>query len=102
MDIPKKRSCNHEENRCKVCGPCGRKICLGTKNIVFYEISESCEKLIQSFISDKFSLAEPKYHKSICTTCRITITEHERQVFRRPLPKMPQYEIMQLPIKTRQ
>lgn len=41
----------HEENREKICMPCGQKIACGkTNNVKRFRISESCEKLIKIFI----------------------------------------------------
>ena len=99
MSIPKNRACDHEENRKKICATCGRKIILGTKKIYFFQISDKMKDLIKDLTNKNFELDDPKYPTSICTTCRLTFTEYSRNNYSRPLPKMPMYELMILPIK---
>ncbi|KAJ8683890.1 hypothetical protein QAD02_019682 [Eretmocerus hayati] len=85
--------CSHEENRAKVCGPCGKKIVLG-KMRAATRISGAHETLIRKLISDDFNLLDSKFPLSICTTCRLTIIEHSQNRTSRPLPQMPNYQDM--------
>ena len=88
-----KKFCNHEENRKKVCAPCGNKIVLGQKKIWFFKINSTIEKLIQQLLkNEKFNLNDSKYPLSICNTCRNILYEHAKNICVRPLPTMPKYE----------
>lgn len=101
MSVPLNRQCNHEENRLKICAPCGRKIIFGNKKVQFFKINEKKETLIQKLIDDKFSLANEKYPKSICRTCSHTLSEHDKNIFGRRLPHMPKYHRISITAQTR-
>lgn len=90
---------SHEENRTKVCAPCGKKIFFGDKKPTFFHISENHAKLIRKFINEQFDISNPKFPFSICGTCRVTLSEHDKCT--RPKPTMPNYEDIQLPKETR-
>lgn len=93
--------CTHEENRKKACAPCGKKILFGTKKPDNSLINAKHEKLIQDLYNSDFSLTDSKYPISICSTCRNTNLVHEKEIFKRPLQKMPNYGDMILPNVTR-
>lgn len=93
--------CTHEENRQKLCAPCGKKILFGKKKPERFLINARQEKLIQDCYNSDFSLTDSKYPISICSTCRNTNLEHEKGNFKRPLQKMPNYGDMILPNVTR-
>lgn len=84
--------CDHEENRKKICAPCGRKISLGNNKIDYFKIAENIEKRIQQFINAKFSVSDPRYPLSICCNCRKILAEHSENNFQRPFKTMPNYE----------
>lgn len=94
-------SCSHEENRVKICAPCGKKIVLGKKSASFYRINTKFTELIQLHVNIQFKINDSKYPLSICNTCRNTLHEHEKKNFTRPLPKMPNYADMVLLKDTR-
>lgn len=83
--------CNHEQNRRKVCAPCGEKIFMVQKKENHFAISTSVEKLIKNFLQKNFSLADLKYPLSICSTCRNTLSEHDKGKMKRPFPIMLNY-----------
>lgn len=93
--------CNHSENRQKVCAPCGEKISIGKKTLNYFGITKNCEKLIQKLCNKNFKLDDPRFPVSICTTCRITLQEHEKGKFARPIQQIPNYESILLPAETR-
>lgn len=93
--------CDHEENRLKVCGPCGKKIIFGSKKLSSFKINNEGENLIQKHVNESFKLKDSKYPLSWCHTCRVTVKEHENGITKRPLIKMPNYEEMQLQKDTR-
>lgn len=93
--------CDHEENRKKVCAPCGKKIVFGKKKSDFYHITDKYANLIKIFINKDFSTADPRFPLSICGTCRNTLLEHEKNDFKRPLQSMPNYKDIMLPKVTR-
>ena len=35
--------CSHEENRSKICGPCGKKLVIGKKKISNFRLTENHE-----------------------------------------------------------
>lgn len=60
---------SHEENRRKVCAPCGKKIVFGDKKPNFFQITENQAKLIRKFINKQFDISNPKFPFSICGSC---------------------------------
>ena len=101
--------CDHEENRRKVCAPCGRKINPGTKKLDYFCISEKHEKLIKEFINNNFDLSNPRFPSSVCTNCRKILQEHDRndeehehKINKRLFKNMPNYEDIILPKNTRE
>lgn len=84
-----KNLASHEINRRKVCAVCGEKIYFKQKSPDHYLISASIESQIKKLVNQRFSVNNEKFPKSICATCRITLSEHTRKIFIRPLPVMP-------------
>lgn len=93
--------CDHEENRMKVCAPCGRKIIFGGKRSQDFLISKSHEELIRKYINTNFDTSDSKFPLSICSTCRRALADREKNICKRPLQTMPKYEEIILPIQTR-
>lgn len=100
LTIPTDR-CTHEENRKKVCASCGTKISFGNKTFEHFRITKKNENLIKTLLNPDFNLNDSKFPLSICVTCCITLSEHEKENFKRPLPTMPNYADMHLPKATR-
>lgn len=50
--MPTHPSCagTHQENRVKVCGPCGKKIVLGQKSYSNFQLTETHQKLIEKHL----------------------------------------------------
>ncbi|KAJ8665899.1 hypothetical protein QAD02_007561 [Eretmocerus hayati] len=82
---------SHEDNRKKVCAPCGNKIIFGRKKISEFAITDRFEKCVKSKLEPNFSLTNSKFPVSICVTCRLTLSEHEKDIKRRPMPTMPNH-----------
>lgn len=101
MSIIADHKCSHEENRIKVCAPCGRKIIRGSKPLVQYSINEKQNVLIKKFVNAQFDLQDLRYPQSICETCRKVLNEYEKGNTNRALPKMPNYNDILLPKQTR-
>lgn len=107
MPHPCDHRCDHEENRRKICAPCGRKINLGDKKLEYFEITKVWEKLIQQFIDSRFSTLNPKYPLSVCCNCRKILAEHRDRdpdndrVTVRSFKTMPNYDDICLPPSTR-
>lgn len=95
------KKCSHENNRCKVCAACGRKIVLGTRKIGNFAINENLALLLQKYSNSKFDLSNSKFPLSICLTCKQALVEREKNVSRRTLPVMPNFEDIELPAITR-
>ena len=95
MEI-KSRKCSHQLNRKTVCATCGSKIVLGGQKYEYFNINSLYLSLIQKFINANFDLSSSNNPLSICTTCRLTLREYEKNICKRPLPCMPNYEEMQL------
>ena len=95
------RKCLHEENRSKVCGPCGKKLILGKKKISNFRLTENHVKLIGKLLGKKYDLNDCRFPTSICTTCRLTLSERAKNNGSRPLQAMPNYENIILPKSTR-
>ena len=95
--------CDHEENRMKICAPCGRKIVFQNKPSNHFLLNENHAALVKKYISDQFDVSNEKFPKSICISCRLTINELEKHgSSKRPLPTMPNYEDIKLSKTTRQ
>ncbi|CAH0560139.1 unnamed protein product [Brassicogethes aeneus] len=101
MPNPCNHRCDHNENRKKICAPCGRKISLGSKMLEHFRITDHHELLIKQFINANFDLSNPKFPSGICVTCRQILQEHERGIVRRSVKNMPNYEDICLPKETR-
>lgn len=96
-----KYKCNHEENRKKICALCGKKIIFQSKPDHHFLLSEKHTDLIKKHINDQFDISNEKFPKSVCSTCRLTLNEYEKGIFKRPLPTMPNYEDLNLAKETR-
>lgn len=96
----------HEENRKKVCAPCGRKIFYNKHN------SRTCEKkflvndtaieLIRKYVNNNYDPNNTKFPTGLCRTCYLTLMDAKNKKFVRRMPRMPNYEDMVLLIPTRQ
>lgn len=93
--------CSHEENRSKICGPCGSKLSLRKKKISNFRLTENHVKLINKFLKTKYNLNDSRFPTSICTTCRLALSERAKKNCSRPLPVLPNYEDIILPKSTR-
>lgn len=85
------RKCSHEENRKKVCAPCGEKISCGNTKLEKFEISSEIASLIKKYVCSDFDMINPKFPLSICVSCRLTLQEKNKQNTKRPMPIMPNY-----------
>lgn len=92
IDLHTDHRCTHEENRVKVCAVCGQKMVFGTNFRSKFAISTNLCTLIKKHVNEGFDLLNDKFPTSICSSCRFTITEHEKNNKKRPLPNMPNYE----------
>lgn len=93
--------CSHEENRKKVCGPCGQKITVGKKKLNHFNITETNYKLIRDLTDESYDLHNERYPLSICSSCRKTLSEHNQGVKNRTIRNMPNYADIVLPKVTR-
>lgn len=93
--------CDHDQNRKKICIPCGKKIVLGKQKLEDFQIKEKYVTVIKKHANEAFDTADRKYPLAVCTTCRITLEEYCNNDFRRPFPTMPNYEDVQYPKQTR-
>ena len=93
-------ACDHERNRQKVCAPCGKKIIFGKKKSE-NRINEKSESLIKKFLNKDFSVQNEVFPTGICSTCRVTLQEYEKNTTKRTLPSMPNYSDIKLRKQTR-
>lgn len=93
--------CDHQENRLKVCAPCGSKINFGKQKPERFRINSKHEDLIRTHINGDFKSSDPKFPLGICGSCRLTLFEREKGNPTRPLQIMPNYEEINLPKETR-
>lgn len=93
--------CSHDENRKKVCAPCGKKITCGKKKLEYFLISERHLNLIKKYSNPDYNLCNSNFPVSICDSCRRTLNSYDNNDTTRPLPKMPNYEDVLLPKATR-
>lgn len=97
-----KETCSHEENRQKVCGPCGQKIVFNnTSKKRKFLINSRTENLIHKYINSEYRLSDSRYPLSICRSCYLTLDDASKQVFKRPFQIMPDYSCIVLPKDTR-
>lgn len=99
MSLREKSS--HDDNRRKVCAPCGRKIIFGQNAPSRYFIDNEIEKLIIEYVCEDYDINNEKFPTGICRTCCQTLKEANKEVFKRPMPKMPLYQNIILPKNTR-
>lgn len=99
--IFKDKKCNHENNRFKVCAGCGKKIVVGKKKIEYFAINCNLEQLLKKHLNPKFDISSPKFPLSICISCKLAVLEHEKEILKRKLPVMPNFDDIQLPAATR-
>ena len=70
----------HDENRKKVCAPCGKKIkCLQGQSVSQYILTDIQNQLIKKYLCADFDISNPRYPQSLCCTCRLTLYEHEAE-----------------------
>lgn len=100
MSHPKLK-CSHDENRRKVCAPCGRKISFGKIPPEKFLVNENTEKLIRKFLFEDFDKDNDKFPMSICRSCYLALLDAEKGVSGRSLPVMPNYKDIVLLKETR-
>lgn len=95
--------CSHDENRKKICGPCGRKIiCSNARDKPEkFLIGEKTLTLIKKFVSEDYDLNNEKYPLSICRTCYLTLLDHEKKIYKRQIQIMPKYSDIIIQKETR-
>lgn len=96
----------HDENRRKVCAPCGKKIFFKGYNTTRYAsrflINDGIGDLIREYVNIHFNLNDRRFPIGICRTCSLTLSDANNKIFTRPMPRMPQsYEAIILPKATR-
>lgn len=96
-----REKCSHDDNRRKVCAPCGRKIVFGQNAPSRYFIDDAIEALIVEFVNEDYDINNEKFPTGICRTCCQTLKEAKKKIFQRPMPKMPLYQEIILPKNTR-
>ncbi len=71
--------CDHEQNRSKVCGPCGSKIVISkNKTLSSYRIKDKSLDHIKRLLSPEYNLENPVYPNSICNRCRILLSQADK------------------------
>ena len=70
---------SHSENRSLVCIICFNK----GKNVI--SISEEVHRLINNHAIYGYSLDDERLPSGICGTCRLTLMEYDKGIFKRPL-----------------
>lgn len=101
MATNSKKTCDHEENRYKVCAVCGRKIVFGSNPRLKFVISEKIEILIKNFSNNDFTLLDSRFPKGICFCCKVVLYERNEGKTTRNLPAMPNFLDIQLLKETR-
>ena len=94
----KGQAANHEDNRTKVCGPCGRKI---TLKEVRQRISEKNISRIRKFLNPSFDPTDPEFPTGVCNTFITYLTRADNTGKTEKLPKMLKYADIILPKTTR-
>ena len=92
-----KYALGHEENRRKVCAPCGKKITVKT----IRSTTPKNVELIVRFINPDFDVENPCYPSGLCETCRKYLSVADKTGDISKLPKMLNYEDMYLLRATR-
>ena len=87
---------DHEANRLKVCGPCGRK--LKVRNIRL--LQDSHVGSIKRHMNADYSLANPVFPLGICNSCWVNLSKASCSDDIK-LPEMPNYEDIVLSKETR-
>ncbi|KAJ8685865.1 hypothetical protein QAD02_021658 [Eretmocerus hayati] len=93
--------CSRDENRIRVCAPYGKKIVSGDKSSNHSLISDKHGELIEEFVKEDFNLMNPKTTLSICASCRVALQERCKNILKRLLQVMPNYDEIVLPKKTK-
>ena len=83
---------NHDQNRKKVCAPCGKK--LTVKEI--REVSDREIELIQKHINPNYNRDNPVFPTGCCGTCRSKLYRAEKSNKNINLPTMLNYEDINL------
>ena len=94
--MAKIRKKNHEENRLKVCAPCGKKIEAKQKLVLKDKKLDQLQQL-----HPDFNLDYAMYPKGICISCYKLYSKHEKGETV-TFPELPNYKDMILPKETRQ
>ena len=92
-----KMALGHDENRKKVCGPCGRK--LTVKSI--QPLGKHHPALIVKFLNPNYDINDPRYPIGICHACRKKLDEAGKTGEIKNKPDMLNYEDIILPKPTR-
>lgn len=94
-----KRAATHEENRAKVCAPCGRKILDKDKR----KLNHVQINIIKDHIDSDFNIENPIFLVGICQGCRTLFFKFSKDPTKISLlPKMKNFKEMVLPRPTRQ
>ena len=90
---------SHEDNRKKICAPCGLKI----KGKTIRKLNDSQINIISRLVNDDFDPSNSVYPLGICASCRVKYREVDKDESKvDKLPKMPNYKIMGIPRQSRQ
>lgn len=101
MELVPNHKFTHEENRSKICTPCGHKIVNGKRSLKRFSVTENLLNLIKKFVNGDFDISNSTFPLSVCNSCRNTLNEYGKKVFNRPCPVMPNYNDMYLRKNTR-
>lgn len=66
-----------------------------------FSISSRYEDLIKKFVNDDFNVRDFYNPESISSTCKLTLNEHEKEIFQGSLQDVPIYKDIVLPKSTR-
>ena len=90
----------HNENRKKVCAPCGSKISNTRGKIKLRTINERECRLIQLYLDEKFDTENERYPIGLCSTCRVYLGKAEKGL-KCKFQIMPKYGNIIIPKSTR-
>ena len=94
--------CSHEDNRRKVCAPCGKKIIFGKYPPARYLLNDRKIELIKKYINPNFNRLDLRFPIGMYGGCYLALTDKEKGVNLRSIPNMPNYEDIILPKQTRE
>ena len=97
--MPTSKSC-HNDNRVKVCGPCGNKISPGKNKLDYFKITSRILVHIKEFLDSDYCLENEVYPLSVCASCRNKLSK-KAEGENVNLPSLPNYSSIVLPKDTR-